>query len=144
MPVRDIARGKEELVIATPDTPLSDLARQMRDSTVGSVIIESDGDIQGILTDRDLALKVVGEGMDPSTLTAEDVMLTDVATVDVDDGVFDVCRVMRENTVRRVPVLEDGELCGIVALDDLLVLIEDELHDLSAVIKAESPPYPAP
>lgn len=144
MTLRDIARPREELVSVTKDTPVTELAIQMRERTVGSVIIEERGKPVGIVTDRDLAMKIVATGTDPRDLTAADVMNGNTITVDVDDGVFDVCRTMRESGVRRVPVMENGELAGILTLDDIIVLLEDELHDLSAVIRSESPPYALP
>ncbi|ADQ67791.1 signal-transduction protein containing camp-binding and cbs domains [Halogeometricum borinquense DSM 11551] len=142
MPVRDIARSKGEVVSARPDTPVNELAKTMASKKVGSVVIETDGHIEGIVTDRDLALKILGEGRDREAF-ARDVMSPKPFTADGDMGVMELCRAMREHGVRRVPVAEEGKLSGIVTMDDLLVLLEDEMHDISEIIKAESPPYPA-
>ncbi|WP_336359953.1 CBS domain-containing protein [Haladaptatus sp. ZSTT2] len=144
MTIRDIARPREELVSATKETPVTELATMMRERTVGSVVIEERGKPIGIVTDRDLAMKIVAAGKNPRDLTAADVMNGNTITVDADDGVFDVCRTMRESGVRRVPVMDNGELAGILTLDDIIVLLEDELHDLSEVIRSESPPYALP
>jgi CBS domain-containing protein len=70
-------------------------------------------------------------------------MTSDPVTVDVDDGVADVCRTMREHGVRRVPVTDGGALAGIVTMDDVLVLLGREMDDLTSVVEAESPPYTA-
>ncbi|WP_338729627.1 CBS domain-containing protein [Haladaptatus sp. DJG-WS-42] len=144
MTIRDIARPREELVSATKETPVTELATMMRERTVGSVVIEAERKPVGIVTDRDLAMKIVAAGKDPRDMTAADVMNGNTITVDVNDGVFDVCRTMRESGVRRVPVMDNGELAGILTLDDIIVLLEDELHDLSEVIRSESPPYALP
>jgi len=72
------------------------------------------------------------------------VMTTDVATVGPDEGVMDVVRLMCEESVRRVPLVDDGRLVGIVALDDLLVLLAGELSNLAGVVESESPPYASP
>lgn len=141
MPVKDIIRSREELVTATRDHTCQDLAKLMADHKVGSVIIEEQDKAVGIVTDRDIALKAVGEGRDPKTTKAADVMNSDVYTCDAEDGVFELCREMREHGVRRMPVMDGGKLSGIVTLDDLVILLEDEMHDLSEVIRAESPPY---
>ncbi|MFC6733457.1 MULTISPECIES: CBS domain-containing protein [unclassified Haladaptatus] len=144
MTLRDIARPREELVSASPDTPVTELATQMRERTVGSVVIEEAGKPIGIVTDRDLAMKIVATGKDPLNMTAADVMNGNTVTVDIDAGVFDVCQTMREHAVRRLPVMENNQLTGIITLDDIIVLLEDELHDLSEVIRSESPPYALP
>ncbi|WP_332899863.1 CBS domain-containing protein [Haladaptatus sp. CMSO5] len=144
MTIRDIARPREELVSATKETPVTELATMMRERTVGSVVIEERGKPIGIVTDRDLAMKIVAAGKNPRDLTAVDVMNGNTITVNADAGVFDVCRTMRESGVRRVPVMDNGELAGILTLDDIIVLLEDELHDLSEVIRSESPPYALP
>lgn len=139
MTLRDLVRT--DVVRASPDSSLEEIAETMREEKVGSVVITGGGGPVGIVTDRDLAVRVLGEGMDPFGLSADDVMTTDLATVDMDDGVYDVVRAMCSAEVRRMPVFEDGELAGIITLDDLVVLLASELQDLSGVIRSESPPY---
>ncbi|KAB1194736.1 CBS domain-containing protein [Haloferax sp. MBLA0076] len=141
MTVRDIARPKDELVTAKVDTPVDELAKMMEDRMVGSVVIANGDDIEGIVTDRDIALKCVGAGGDLKGMTASDVMTGEPFTVDADLGVYDLFHQMREHGVRRAPIVDNGKLSGIVTLDDLLVLLEDEMHELSEIIRAGSPPY---
>lgn len=141
MPITDITRPREELVSAQPNTSLAELANLMDDRRVGCVIIETEREPAGIVTDRDLALRVIGDEKDPSGLTAKDVMTEAPYTAEADDGVFELCAKMREHGVRRMPVIEDGELTGIITLDDLMVLLDDEMHNITEVIRAESPPY---
>ncbi|KTG14791.1 CBS domain-containing protein [Haloferax profundi] len=141
MTVRDIARPKDELVTAKVDTPVDELAKMMEDRMVGSVVIANGDDIEGIVTDRDIALKCVGTGGDLKGMTANDVMTGEPFTVDADLGVYDLFHQMREHGVRRAPIVDNGKLSGIVTLDDLLVLLEDEMHELSEIIRAGSPPY---
>lgn len=141
MPVETIARDRTELVTVSPDDSVRDVAETMRNETVGSAIVERGSEPVGIVTDRNLAMNVIADGEDPSTMTARDVMTPDPDTADVDDGVFERCEMMRERGVRRMPVVEDGKLAGIVTLDDRIVLLETEMNDLSAVIRSESPPY---
>lgn len=140
MPVRTIARGKEDLVTATPDTPATEIAQMMDDHTVGSVIVVEDDEPVGIVTDRDLAMEILNEDRDRE-LTASEFMSSDLVTADADDGVMELCRTMREHSVRRIPVVDDGKIAGIVTLDDVMVLLEDEMKNLSEVIRSESPPY---
>lgn len=141
MTVTDLARPQEELVTASPDTPVSELARLMADNSVGCVVIERNDDPIGIVTDRDIALNVVGQKRDVEATTARDIMTKDPVTTDGDAGVAELIATMGEEGIRRMPVVTDGKLSGIITLDDLVVLLDQEMSDLSDVIKAESPPY---
>jgi len=118
------------------------LATVMKEENVGSVIIEDDGRPVGIVTDRDLVLDVLEPRSDPTQVTAGDVMTETPLTVGLDEGLFRAMAAMRENSVRRLPVVdEDGSIAGIVTLDDLVVMLAEELGDLAGVIEAESPAY---
>ncbi|ADQ68601.1 CBS domain-containing protein [Halogeometricum borinquense] len=140
MTVSDLMR--KNVVTATPDTAASELAQQMRDENVGSVVVEADNRPAGIVTDRDLAVGPFAESADPETVTAEDVMTSDLTTVTTDTGVMELCDELCEASVRRMPVVDgDGTLAGIVTLDDLHVLFAREQQNLTDVIEAESPPY---
>ena len=133
---------REQVVTASPDTPITDVAKQMAAEVVGSVVIVENERPRGIVTDRDLALEVLAHGRDLSSLTAADVMSEDVVTVDVDSGIFDVIRTMRESGVRRIPATDaDGNLAGIVTFDDFVILLGRELQQLGDVVEAEIPPY---
>lgn len=139
MTVRDLMR--EDVVTAVASTPIDEVAALMRDENVGSVVIEGTDGPAGIVTDRDLAVDVLAESGDPTVVTAGDVMTPDPVTIDVDAGVFDLVSAMSEAAVRRMPVVDGDELVGIIALDDLIVLLARELDNLAGVIAAESPPY---
>lgn len=139
MTIRTLARS--DVVTATEETTAMDLAATMHDRNVGSVVVEDGGRPVGIVTDRDLAMDVLRTGGDPRTTTAADVMTPDPVTASVDDGVFEVTAAMSEAAVRRMPVVDGDQLVGLLALDDLLVLLSDELRNLAGVVEAESPPY---
>ena len=141
MTLADLARPQEDLVTAAPDTPVTELARLMQDETVGCVIIERNDEPIGIVTDRDIAVKIVGENRDIEGTTARDIMTEDPVTAEADAGLTETLESMRKAGVRRMPIVTDGKLVGIITLDDLVVLLEQEMHDISDVIKAESPPY---
>lgn len=126
-----------DVVTVEVDTPVADVGTAMRDHNVGSVVVVDDGRPRGIVTDRDLVLYAMDD--DPTTLTARNVMAEDLFTVDVHSDVFSVINRMYEHRVRRVPVLDDGRLVGIVTLDDFVRLLSAELEKLAALIEAESP-----
>lgn len=141
MTVEDVARTG--VLTAPPDQSAGNLATVMKEENVGSVVI-ADGDDHpvGIVTDRDLVLDVLEPREDPTLVTAGDVMTDTLVTVDPDRGVFDAIELMHEHSVRRLPIVDDdGEMAGIVTLDDLVRLLAEELETLAAVVEAESPPY---
>jgi CBS domain-containing protein len=142
MTIDQIARGKQELVTATPDHSIVDAAKLMAENEVGSLVVERDDEPIGIVTDRDFALGIVAAEKDPEVSTVSDLMTRDPVTVHADDGVYELAEAMRDSGVRRMPVVDDdGLLAGIVTLDDVFVLIADEMHGLSEVVRAEAPPY---
>lgn len=138
MPVSDLARN--EPVTAAPDEPLQQLASTMRDERIGSVIVEQDGEPVGIVTDRDIAVRAVADG-GADGRTASDVMTEEPCCVDGDTGLLELTQEMCDNAVRRIPVMEDGELSGIITFDDVERLLTDEHQNLSEVIAANSPAY---
>ncbi|WP_255150223.1 CBS domain-containing protein [Halorarius halobius] len=140
MPVSDVART--DVVTASRAQTAGNLATVMSEEEVGSVVITDERKPVGIVTDRDLVVEVLEPRRDPKTTTAGDVMTESPATVTATEGVFEATRAMHDNTVRRMPVVDDeGNVAGIVTLDDLLVLLTDELDNLASVIESESPPY---
>jgi CBS domain-containing protein len=139
MTVADIAR--KDVVTATIDMTVAELADRMRESSVGSLVILEEGDPVGLVTDRDIAVRVVAEERSPTEVTAQDIMTGDLVTVTPETGVFQVTELLAQENVRRLPVVDDGELVGIVALDDLMVLLSGELENLAGVVAAEAPPY---
>lgn len=116
------------------DSSLADAARFMRDDDVGAIVVEREGSIAGIVTDRDIVVRAVADGRDPGSTSVGDVASADVVTVTPDQDVEQVRRLMRERDVRRVIVEQDGRAAGIVSLGDLAVHgdAEQELTDISA------------
>ncbi len=140
MPVNDLARS--DVVTATEQTSVAELAQTMDDATVGSIVIVDGNKPVGIVTDRDLALRVVAEEADASTLTAGNVMSEDLKTIARSAGFYTAVEQMSSHAVRRLPVCDDaGELVGIITTDDLNELIADEQSELADVIRAQRPPY---
>ncbi|MFW5977761.1 MAG: CBS domain-containing protein [Halohasta sp.] len=139
MPVEDLARS--DVVTATEGTAVTEIAQQMAEETVGSVVIVDDNTPVGIVTDRDLALRCVAEESDLGDQTAENVMTEDLESVERDAGFFEAVAVMSDNGIRRLPVTDDDELVGIITSDDLTTLLADEQQGLAEVIEAQRPPY---
>jgi signal-transduction protein with cAMP-binding, CBS, and nucleotidyltransferase domain len=102
--------------------PVSEAARMMRDANIGDVLVtRSDGSVCGIVTDRDLALSVVAEGNDPASMVVRDVCNHTIESVASSDPVGKAVQMMSERAIRRLPVIDDGTLVGIVTLGDLAI-----------------------
>lgn len=146
--VQEIARTQEEVVSVTADATIAAAANVMQDENVGSVLVTEDDALVGILTDRDVAVRVTAEGRDPAETLVRDVMTEDLLTVTIEEEISDLIEAMGEHEVRRIPVMDGDEVAGIVTLDDIVVLlavehqsISAELQSISNVIRSESPPY---
>jgi len=109
-----------------PSTPIVEAAKLMRDEDVGPVPIVESGRVVGILTDRDIAVRVVAEGKDPQSKTAGEIASKQLVTIDPDQTIDEAARLMAQHQVRRLPVCEeDGRLVGIVAQADVALVGED-------------------
>lgn len=131
-----------EVVVAYRTTPVPEAARLMREHHVGSLVVVIDRQSErvpvGILTDRDLTVGVIAEGLDPKTLMVGEVISEEIVTAREQDGLLDVLRLMRSRGVRRLPVVtRSGALVGIVTIDDLLELVAEELDDFVAIVGRE-------
>jgi CBS domain-containing protein len=128
--------------VMTPDprtfpqtAPVVEAARVMREADIGDVIVLDDGDeICGIVTDRDIVVRTVAEGQDPSQARLGDICTRDPATLSPEDSVGDAVRLMTDKAIRRLPIVESGKPVGIVSLGDLAVSHDPEsgLADISA------------
>lgn len=135
--MKTIEKFVKKVVSAAPRESLATIARLMGQHNVGAVVIAETGKPVGIVTDRDVALRVVAQGLS-SQARAGEVMSTPVKIVHRDEGVFDTTQVMMELGVRRLPVVDDdGLLVGLVTLDDLLRLLVRELSNIVEGIKQE-------
>lgn len=119
MKVRDVMTSSVEWV--TPDTSIVEVARLMKKDDVGSIPICQDKRLMGIITDRDIVLKVVATGEDLINIPVQSIMNTDIICVSPDQDVHEAANLMAKYQIRRLPVLEDGEITGILAIGDLAI-----------------------
>jgi CBS domain-containing protein len=133
-----MAATVSDVMTANPETieasePVMEAARRMRDADIGDVIVLDDGRVVGILTDRDIAVRVVAEGKDSSTPVRE-ACSTDLQTVGPDTSLAQAVQLMRDNAVRRLPVVENDQAVGVLSLGDLAMELDEEsaLADISA------------
>ena len=113
----------------TTSTSLQEVAKLMLDNDCGQIpVVAGDGSLRpiGVVTDRDIVVRLVAQGTDPSRATAGDAMSTPCVTVTCETSLRECCDVMESSQIRRVPVVDaKGELCGIVALADIALSGQD-------------------
>jgi uncharacterized protein (DUF2267 family) len=119
----------------------------MADNHIGAVLVGDRPGVAGITTDRDLALAVLGGGLDPKTTQLGEVMSEEVVTCDIGADLNQVVRLMQQHGVRRIPLVEAGRPVGLVTFDDLVVdnsVSLEALRDIvTAQLEVEAPQKPA-
>ena len=110
-----------------PSTTVVETARLMRDEDVGPMPIVENGQCAGIVTDRDIVVRVVAEGRNANTTTVGEIASRELITIDPEQTLDEAARLMARHQIRRLPVCEDdGRLVGIVAQADLALEARDE------------------
>jgi CBS domain-containing protein len=131
--IRDVMT--HDPITMTADSPVTEAAMAMRESDIGDVIVLDQTDqVCGMVTDRDITIRVVAEGRDPSKTKLGEICSRDLAAVTPDDSVGDAVKLMSEKAIRRLPVIDGGRPIGIVSIGDLAVERDPDsaLADISA------------
>jgi CBS domain-containing protein len=115
--VRDVMTARPTSIGSR--APVVDAARRMAQEDVGSLPVVDEGKLVGMVTDRDLAIKVLARDVDPHKVTVAEVCSENPVTADPDEALDDALQRMATNQVRRLPVATDGELVGILAQADV-------------------------
>lgn len=131
-----------EVVVVLKSEPVSEAISLMRSHHVGDVVVvesTATGMIPvGILTDRDIVLEILAEGVDLDAVSIGDVMSYELVTVTEDTKLIDTIKLMRDKGVRRIPVVnQQGELEGLLTVDDLLDLLAEQVTDIASLIRKE-------
>ncbi|MBC8258923.1 MAG: CBS domain-containing protein [SAR324 cluster bacterium] len=133
--LKDLLAQKDKGVIQLEsDSKVVAAARTMRDNKVGAVMVLDNGVLVGIFTERDLMSRVVADGLDPENVMVSEVMTSSIATVPLETPIREAANLMSQNRIRHLPVLQDGQLVGVISAGDILAwkLREHEftLHQL--------------
>lgn len=134
---RELMTHEPKIVAKT--TSATDAARLLADEGIGALVVcNDDRRLQGVVTDRDIAVGVVAPGKDPSAVTvAELVDESEVATIGADDSVEDAISTMKEHAVRRLPVIDGTDVVGFLSQADIAGQVDaDQVKDLLAAISA--------
>ena len=126
------------VVTASPDATVEEAARAMRTKNVGAVVVISHGRPVGILTDRDVAVGVVGRARNPALVKVGEVMRKNPTVIQEHAGILDAARLLGKKGVRRLPVVNKrSKLVGIISLDDILVLLTTEMGHIGSALSQE-------
>jgi CBS domain-containing protein/uncharacterized protein (DUF2267 family) len=128
---------RPRLVALKPSTSVLEAARAIEANNIGAVVVQDRGSLVGILTDRDLAVRVVGQGLDPNATTLGEVMTQGVATLSPADSQASAVRLMHRRNVRRIPLVDGERFVGMVTLDDLLLDEAAPIDLLAGIVQAQ-------
>jgi CBS domain-containing protein len=139
MSLRNLCR--KEVVTVKSGTTVKEVAKLMEEKNIGSVVIDGEGEKFGIVTDRDILLRVLSKNLDPNTAPIDDVMTWELVLILREDtGLFEALEQVKKSAVRRFPVVNaEGNLVGIITLDDIITLLGKELADVASIIENEGP-----
>jgi len=139
MSIKSLMSGTPDL--AEPQETAWEAAVRMRQRAVGSlVIVNDDGAAIGIITDRDLVERVMAAGKDPQVTRLADVMTPAPVTIADSQEPSEALRIMRKNSVRRLPVVNHDEVVvGLIALDDILVTWAGDGNQIAQLLRGEMP-----
>lgn len=133
--MRDIMSPAPVCLAATES--VSAAAKAMKEHGIGTVLVLADGRLAGIVTDRDIAVRVLAENHDPRAMRVGAICSTELAVLGPDDDVELAARLVRERAIRRIPVAQDGTPVGVVSIGDLA--LEKDQHSALSAISAASP-----
>ena len=128
---------RPRMVVLDSTSSVLDAARAIEQNRIGAVVVQDRGRLVGIVTDRDLAIRVLGQSLDAKTTRIADVMTPSPVVLSLDDHLTDAIRLMQECSVRRIPLVEGGRVVGMVTLDDLLLDEATSLEELGAIVQTQ-------
>lgn len=137
MPIRDILEN-QSIVECRGEQTVKDAAMAMQRDNVGAVVVTKDNKAQGVVTDRDIALRCVAEGEDPNKMQLKDIMTSPVVTVRKDEGIYHIIDKMKDSQCRRIVIVDEKEKpMGLISSGDLLKLLFQELSMLEGIVTPE-------
>ncbi len=130
---REIMTENPEFVEGS--TTVLEAARRMKELNIGALPVCEGEHLRGMITDRDIAVKVVAEGQDPSAVKVIDLTQGEAVTIGADDSIEETLRTMKEYQVRRLPVIDGTKMVGVIAQADVArALPEDRVGELVEAI----------
>lgn len=129
-------RMRKELVTVLPSSSIQEAAAKMKEECVGAVLVVEAKSLKGILTDRDIAIAVAADARDPKKTKASDIMKHRPVTIDAGADIESALKAMAEANVRRLPVMENGKLVGLLSSADLALGIREQFDQFVGLEEA--------
>ena len=125
MRVKD-CMGIKEVVQATPDTNLHQIAELMNNNHVGCIPVCNEEQVVGLVTDRDIVTRAIASKLNCETTKVSDIMNTKIIKTTPDTDINEALETMKKNQIRRLPVIEDNKIVGILSMGDIAVCLDEE------------------
>lgn len=140
MKVRDLMT--KSVAYVNPTTSVTEAATLMQKHNVGSIPVCESNKIVGIITDRDIVVRNIAHGKNPAVTSVKDVMTTQVTTGNPDMDISQATRLMADNQIRRLPIVENNNLVGMLALGDIAVNTNSDTEASEALSEISEPTKP--
>lgn len=131
------AYRRPRMVVLNANSSVLEAARAMEQNRIGAVFVQDGGQLVGVVTDRDLAVRALGRALDPEATMISDVMTPTPLTLSPTDSIDDAIQLMQDRNVRRIPLVDGKRIVGVVTLDDLLLDEAAPLEELAAIVEAQ-------
>lgn len=128
---------RPRMVVLNPNSSVLDAARAIERNRIGAVVVQDKGRVVGIVTDRDLAVRALGQACDATSTKITDVMTPSPVTLTAAHSVADAIRLMQDRNVRRIPLVDGERVVGMVTLDDLLLDEAAPVDALAAIVQSQ-------
>ena len=121
-------------VAVSQDVSLADASRMMRDQAIGDVLVTADERLHGLVTDRDIVVRALADARDPARTRIGEICSSEVVSLSPESSTSEAVRLMRQNAIRRIPVVENGRPVGVISIGDLAIELDERsaLSDISA------------
>ncbi len=126
---------QKKLVTLSPNATIREAAKRMKDYRVGYLLVTNGESLKGCVTDRDLVLWLAG-GKNPDEVRVDSIMQSSVVTAEPETDVYEASKIMARKKIRRLPIVEDGRLCGLVSISDIASVLEEEVDNFFHVEEA--------
>jgi CBS domain-containing protein len=131
--VRDVM--SKEVRVVRPDTTMKEVVATMNKFSIGSIIVVQSGRLVGIITERDILTRQVEPCLAPETLTARHVMTSPVVTINENASIEEAAQLMARKKAKRLPVMSDGKLVGIITYTDIVFKVPAMLSMLEELVR---------